>query len=272
MGCNVSRLDANGVTLPARLRPLFLQRLEEIKARRRAGRPLKGSTPSKKELLSQDKNEEDNASHHHHSSNPSKSIAYSLEGSIEKPEQPKGKEPLELKEEAPNKEIGVAKTIGNNDDMKHKVVKEGSPRGKGENDTDAKAKIDQDAFTDADEDEEDDDDDDDDERMIGYEDDEAFPGSPSFRVYFEDNGEDSHNDIGKIGALKETVPSDVGVPSKESSVEKKVKRGRKRRSFRKVLPKGGQAAVKNLLKVKSCYTSSHSSHDHAHLLTGKTTT
>ncbi|KAL6497310.1 hypothetical protein OROGR_029239 [Orobanche gracilis] len=263
MGCNISRLDSHGTSFPARLRPLLLQRFEDIKTRRQAGRALKEPTPSKKELL-MDKDiieEENNASQHLIiSPNSSKIIkAYS----IDEREDFAGE----------NESIDIVKKVGdrNGHDVKeiHVVKNEGligmDKIGMDESPV-------EDFFTDAGEDEEDDDDDDDDGdvngRTIGYEDDEAFPGSPSFRVYFNDNSEaDEHIDIRKKDAFKATVSSESSLSSKESSVEKKVnKKGKKRRSFRKVLPK-------NLLSVKSCYTpSSHSSHDDTHLLTGKTTT
>ncbi|KAL6584319.1 hypothetical protein OROMI_003608 [Orobanche minor] len=266
MGCNISRLDSHGPSFPARLRPLLLQRFEEIKARRHAGRALKDPTPSKKELLlDKDINEEENnASQHHISPNSSKMIkAYS----IDEGEEFAG----ELKEEFSNKNnesIGIVKKVGDrygHDVKENHVVKDGGLIGMDKNEMEESPV--EDFFTDAGEDEEDDDDDDVNGRTIGHEDDEAFPGSPSFRVYFKDNSEaDGHIDIGNKDAFKTTVSSESSVSSKESFVEKVNKKGKKRRSFRKVLPR-------NLLSVKSCYTpSSHSSHDNTHLLTGKTTT
>ncbi|KAL7099336.1 hypothetical protein ACP275_09G078000 [Erythranthe tilingii] len=247
MGCNVSRLDGNGATLPARqLRPLFLQRLDDFKAARRhgGGRPLKGadSTPSKKQLLFHIYD----VSHHSsiiNNNNPPKrmSVYNSLEDSIKKPDQ-KNREAINIYE----KDIEMKKHITNVIDHEEEIVK-----GKGKNDMKEKTEdkiIEDDDFLSADEDindgEEEDDDNDDEERNIG------FPGSPSFRVYFVDR------DIGKIDAFKEAISSDDSVPSKESlsssssSSEKKEKRARKKRSFRKVLPK-------NLLNVKSCYTCYH---------------
>ncbi|KAL6559599.1 hypothetical protein OROGR_004716 [Orobanche gracilis] len=260
MGCNISRLDSHGPSFPARLRPLLLQRFEEIKNRRHAGRALKDPTPSKKELLL-DKDiveDENNASQHLISPNSSKMIkAYSVdegEGFVG-----------ELKEEFSNnnnESIGIVKKVcdrNGHDAKENHVVKDGGLIGMDKNEMEESTV--EDFFTDAGEDEEDDDDDVN-GRTIGHEDEKAFPGSPSFRVYFEDNSEaDGHIDIGKKDAFKTTVSSESSVSSKESS-----KKGKKRRSFRKVLPK-------NLLSVKSCYTpSSHSSHDNTHLLTGKTTT
>ncbi|KAL9156350.1 hypothetical protein ABFS82_09G070100 [Erythranthe guttata] len=257
MGCNVSRLDGNGAaTLPARqLRPLFLQRLDDFKAARRhgGGRPLKGaaSTPSKKQLLFHI----DDASRHSsiNTNNTPKrmSIYNSLEDSIKKPDQ-KNREAINIYE----KDIEMKKHIINVVDHEEEIVK-----GKGKNDMKEKTEdkiIEDDDFLSADEDindgeEEDDDDDDNDDEDEGDERNIGFPGSPSFRVYFVDH------DIGKIDAFKDAISSDDSVPSKESSSsslssssssEKKEKGARKKRSFRKVLPK-------NLLNVKSCYTCSH---------------
>ncbi|CAA0806904.1 Unknown protein [Striga hermonthica] len=235
MGCSVSRLDSHGHPFSARLRPLLLQRFDEMKARRHhVGHPLKDPTPSKKELLSSDdidKNTDDDINDHH---------------PMIKPEQ----EPL-------NKNH-------NNNDGRYK--------------DEAKEAKEDDVFMDADEDVEGDDNDDVDdddsdsesERRIGHREDDAFPGSPSFRVYFKDNEiEDGHVGLGKNDVFKKKLVSKEEVTSsKESSVEKKVKKGKKKRSFRKVLPK-------NLLGVKSCYTPSHShasSLDNSQLLVEKMTT
>ncbi|KAL3835362.1 hypothetical protein ACJIZ3_010098 [Penstemon smallii] len=244
MGCGVSRIDANGMVVPARLWPIFLQRQEEFPMHKHNSPINKDSTPTKKEPLLHDIDDDDNnISGHHHSLKASKTI----------PEEPKEKEAEKAKGEAPNK--------GSSEEhVKPQVVKEESSKGKGRNSqkesTMAKEdtkKEEEDAFTDTDY--EDVDDDYDDERMIGHDDNAAFPRSPSFRVFFKDNGKDYHNDIGKNDAYK--VPSDDDAMSpKHSLVKTNVKRGRgrKRRSFK--LPKG--------LNVKSCYTPSHSSH--AHLL------
>ncbi|KAG8379477.1 hypothetical protein BUALT_Bualt07G0092600 [Buddleja alternifolia] len=203
-------LDGHAITLPPRLRPLFLQRLNEIKARRHGVGPLKDTTPSKKELL-HDKDEDDNVSSHNPSPNVSKRM-------------------LVYSEEANVKETEVSNT--------HEVVKEERSRGNGEHDMKestievAKAKIKHEGGNGEDDkkergigdakenieniftEDEDEDEDEDDERMIGHEDDESFPGSPSFRVYFKDDGEDGHNDIGKNVAFKETASSDDGLSSK----------------------------------------------------------
>ncbi|XP_011073115.1 uncharacterized protein LOC105158165 isoform X2 [Sesamum indicum] len=255
MGCNVSRVEANGVSLPARLLPIFPMRLGQIRHRKH-GTPLKDPTPSQKNLLLH-KDEDDYASIR--SSIASRTLASSLQDSIRNPNLVEQKQ----------KEIGFRDDENDDEGSLKKCTKndtKDSPREEGN------AKIEE-AVTDDEED-----DDNDDKRMIGYEDDKSCPGSPSFRVYFHENGEDESNDIGKtnnIGASRETTVSSNcdGLSSKGSSdPDKKVKRGRKKRSFVKILPKGGQAAVKNLLKVKSCCTSTRSSRDHAHLLRTKTST
>ncbi|KAK4486168.1 hypothetical protein RD792_008837 [Penstemon davidsonii] len=197
MGCGVSRLDANGMAIPARLRPIFLQRLEEIKLRRQNRHLNAGSTPSKKELLLHAMDDDDNASHHQHSPRASKSV----------PSTPKKGDKMS-KTEIYGKENGIVANIINNNNNKDDdvVAKESNSIGKGKNDPKesaiegAKANMK-------------DEDDDGNERMIGHEDDDAFPGSPSFRVYFKDiNGEDDHiDDNGKRDAFKDAVSSDDGI-------------------------------------------------------------
>uniref|UniRef100_A0A5B7CEV5 Uncharacterized protein n=1 Tax=Davidia involucrata TaxID=16924 RepID=A0A5B7CEV5_DAVIN len=96
---------------------------------------------------------------------------------------------------------------------------------------------------------------------------EIGPGSPSFRIYFtdnlaDDNKRESAETTGEDGSSNKKSQTGLEATGK-GSVTKKVKRGRKRRSFRKVIPRGGQTAVKNLM---SCY----SSPDRARLLTAKT--
>ncbi|XP_073017231.1 uncharacterized protein [Primulina eburnea] len=264
MGCGVSRIDANGLSIPVKLRPLFLSRLEEI-SKSRHGRPLKDSTPSKKELLFHEKDDDDY-------DHVLKSTPSSPKDTV-----PDGTKIIEdTKRIEQENEGGVITSLGKRDDNEHEVSRKSSTKGNCKDDLkesmvehmEAKEKDRLDnMLTDT---ENDDDDDDHIERMIGHEtDDDAFPGSPSFRVYFNDNEEDDHHDIGNHDALKDTTSNvDTSSPM-ESSEKQKVKRGKKRRSFK--LPKGGQ--VKNLLNVKSCYMPSHSApHDRAHLLPAPKTT
>ncbi|KAK6127766.1 hypothetical protein DH2020_038475 [Rehmannia glutinosa] len=237
MGCGVSRLDGNSMVLPAKLRPLFLYRLE---TRRHTG-ALKDSisTPSKKELLlhDHDRDEDEKSSSSDKNATCNNKIAPSSPKDSLEFQDRNGKGPGKPEKEAYDK----------HDDKNAK-----------ENDE----KEVEDVLTDGEIDGGDDKVDDDDERRkIGHDDDDddgVFPGSPSFRVYFKDDGQGKHNDIGhNDDAFKNTISSDDAESSKESCEKKKVmKAGRKKKSFRKVLPKGGQAAVKNLFHYKSCYTSS----------------
>ncbi|XP_055832109.1 uncharacterized protein LOC129901029 [Solanum dulcamara] len=114
---------------------------------------------------------------------------------------------------------------------------------------------------------------DDDQRAInkvrvGEEDDNDFPSSPSFRVYFTDkdvetnNKDDGYNKVG----LKDVTPVATTIsPTKNSesesepSMEKEEKKEiRKRSTFRNVLPK-------NLLNVRSSSNSStRSTHQYHH--------
>ena len=109
------------------------------------------------------------------------------------------------------------------------------------------------------------------------------PGSPSFREYCnlspgqsadfssdeievvkDDNGEEK-----TVAERREEKEDSVG-SSDRSVTRELVKKEHKKRRFKRVLPKGGQAAVKNFLNVnvKSCYTppcsnmSSHHRHHH----------
>ncbi|KAL7114484.1 hypothetical protein ACP275_04G123800 [Erythranthe tilingii] len=268
MGCGVSRpFDGNGLVLPAKLRPIFVHRLEEIKMRRHTGQypPLKdtASTPSKKELLLHDLHELEDE----HKSAPSSSNTKSASHPHSHHHVIHGKKNLAGKEEATAAiNSDKHKNVNDDDDENDKKKEKGNVAI-----TDGvKGKDDEDVLTDTDDDDDDDEDDDeDDERRIGRGD---FPGSPSFRGYIKEDGGDKKIDIGKKNAIKDTIPKDDTVLSKESSENKKVKRGKKKKSFRRrVLPKGGQAAVKNLFNAATCYTPPPSAaHDHhAHLLTGK---
>ncbi|XP_073274528.1 uncharacterized protein [Primulina huaijiensis] len=256
MGCGVSRIDGNGLAIPVKLRPLFLSRLEEI-SKSRHGRPLKDPTPSKKELLLHEKDDDDDDDILKTApSSPKDTVA-------------DGTKIEDTKRIGHGTEAGVVASLGKKDGNEHEVSRECSTKGNckdvmkermAENmEAEEKDRLDN-MLTDT----ENEDDDDGDERMIGQQiDDDAFPGSPSFRVYFNENEEDDHHDSGNHEVLKDTPSNDDTPSSKESSEKQKAKRGKKRRSFK--LPKGGQ--VKNLLNVKSCYMPSHSaSHDRAHLL------
>ena len=118
----------------------------------------------------------------------------------------------------------------------------------------------EDALSDAYEEEEEEEEDEDRMRMIGNEDDGAFPGSPTFRYFCKDGDAD---DLGKIDAIS-SDDDDVS-PKENYNEEKKAKRGRKRRSFKKV------AAMKKLFNVKACYPQSSSTRHHdSHLLVGNT--
>ncbi|PIN19303.1 hypothetical protein CDL12_08021 [Handroanthus impetiginosus] len=219
------------MVLPPKLRPLFLHRLEEIKLRRHA--PLKdsNSSPSKKELLLDDREEDENVSSSYKI--VSKNMPFCPKDQVMKYHEDK------------------------NVEKDHSKIIE-----------DLKAKDETETETDADHDDDhDNDDDDDDERMIGHDHDRAFPRSPSFRVYFKDDGRDEHKDTGKINdaSKKSAVPSDDNVSSKQPPEKNKITKSGRKKNFRK-------STVKNLLSVKSCYNSPPSAHHHhqSHLLAGKT--
>lgn len=241
MGSGASKSDTNGVALPARFRPVFLQRIEEFTARRHS-RPLKDPIAlSKKELLEQ----ESVASSLHRHNDVNKTTPTSHVNAVSpsnKHEGPKLYEAPHMKNESLE-----AKERAHDEDTEEDVFKD---------------------FDDVD----DDSDDENDERMIGKRDSDAFPGSPSFRVYFNDNGDG--NVTGKVDDIRSKAPHDDATASEpeDSSVSSNQVKGRakKKRSFKNVFPKSGQAAMKNLLNVTSCYTPSHSSHhERNRLLTDK---
>ncbi|XP_075517145.1 uncharacterized protein LOC142551667 isoform X1 [Primulina tabacum] len=295
MGCSISKIDTSGVTtLPVKLRPVFLRRLEEIKNRRHS-QPLKDSTPSKKELLLHDIDEEDNVSHFSSfeydtsknvqlptkdGTDPSKnesSPTRNSANSVGRFESSKGKDPTKPAGKA-SKESEAAKCDGNKCNTKDETLAEFSPKMKATNEPKKpetkgdKTKIEGNiANILTDEHGGEDDRGHDKERMISHRDDNVFPGSPSFRIYFTDGMDDDQIDnTRKNDALTDAGLSDDKASLKELPVKKEAKRGRKIQSFRKVLPKGGQSTVMNLLNVTSCYNSSQSARDHAHLLTAKT--
>lgn len=214
MGCGVSKIDTSGATtLPAKLRPIFLRRLEEIKKRRHA-QPLKDSTPSKKELLLHDRDEEDNTCHFSSSeydalknvplptkdgTDPSTNESLNTRNSVnlfEKFASSKGKDPTKPTGKA-SKENEAA-TRDDKCNTKDEMPIESSLKMKATNEPKeretkgAKTKIEgkiENILTDKDG-SEDEDGEQNKERMISHQDDDAFPGSPSFRIYFTDGMDD----------------------------------------------------------------------------------
>ncbi|KAK4410745.1 Pyruvate dehydrogenase E1 component subunit beta, mitochondrial [Sesamum angolense] len=180
MGCTGSRLDGDGMVMPPpKGRPLFLHRLDELKMRRHT-RPHKVtiSMPSKKELLWHDKDDDGSSTY--------KSAPKIM------PFSPRD----EGAGEGKNKHM---------DDKKHKDVRNVDVREKGRNGH----KVSKSEISSVGDGEEDDYDD---ERMIGH-----APSSPSFRVYFKDDGEDKLNDIGRHDAFNSAI-SVGGAESSETEI------------------------------------------------------
>ncbi|KAL3512558.1 hypothetical protein ACH5RR_025275 [Cinchona calisaya] len=276
MGCGASRLDDNGVVFPAKARPLFLVRLEEFK-RKRSPKALmtKDTTPSKKELLLHDREDEENVSTHQQPLFISKGGGKDLPsqdeaGSCVTSEGSKGGSP-----EREGDDGNGQKTLMENNEGEEKqgrIINNGVPLAKDEAKVE-KNILDGDVKNDHENDEdeeEDDDDDDDDGRMLRHQHhddgDEVFPGSPSFRVYFNGNINDNNNEDLDDHLTDMSPIHDDSAPS-ELLMAKEVKKGKKRRSFKRVLPTGRQA--KNLFNVRACMSSTHSSHGRAGLLTAK---
>ncbi|KAI3929504.1 hypothetical protein MKX01_025672 [Papaver californicum] len=104
------------------------------------------------------------------------------------------------------------------------------------------------------------------------EDEEFAPGSPSFRMYYiasvdnsmdsadtnKEEDADAHHDEKTTNKSRRTE----SIVSCEGSVTTLVKKETKGKRFRRGLPNVGQAAVKNLLNVKSCYTPCMNPHAH----------
>ncbi|KAL2515150.1 uncharacterized protein Fot_29121 [Forsythia ovata] len=209
MGCGASRFDANGVASPARLRPFFLHRLEDFALRRHSQVPLTAGSSS--------------------THNSKKELL--LHGSIE--------------DDSASKHQPLI-----NDARKSMSVDASDKECLQDKNSEDQVKIVLDELTDGEF--EDVEEEDHDERMLRGD---GFESSPSFRVYVKDDGEDDSNgtsdsfeDAGTSDSFEDAVSSKELCASNESASNKKVvKRGRKMRSFRNVLSKGGQTAVKNLL-------------------------
>ncbi|TMX03986.1 hypothetical protein EJD97_012499 [Solanum chilense] len=236
MGGEISKVKGKNYRIP----PNFLRRrLHDKKKRRRFRRPTKQSTPSKKELLSYAIEDDEN-----------------LEGSL-------GKSEYVIKD---------IKKAEANDDHQERVAKliEAIVQ---ENDDEEEDK--ERDYGDV----EDDDNHKDDQRMIKRSYDDDGPGSPSFRVYFTNNNngvEDKKINeviIGNRDVIKNTTPIAATsrptiliaatIPSTEVvPVGRKVKKETKRKNFKSALSK-------NMLNVRSCYSTAHSRHKRNHILPGK---
>lgn len=191
MGCGASRSDGNGLALPAKLRPIFAHRLEEIKMRGHGhNKPLKinsiNSTPSKKELLVHEGDEDidnDVASTSSKSVSTNKSVSQKLdEGNKVNNHNNDDHEKKKKKRDEAHHDLKDDSLISKNGE--NEVIVEDAMKVKKDRVIEDRTKMDTDNP------------DEDDDRMIGhrYRDDHdgGFPGSPSFRVYFKDDGRNKH--------------------------------------------------------------------------------
>lgn len=174
MGCGASRLDENGMVMPLKARPLLLFRLEEFRKRRHP-QVVTDSRPSKKVLLPEVKEEDDNKfcpikqALPKNDGGDSSSLADDA-GSCVTLESSKGGSP---ETERCNNDAKAKRDEGEEHDHEGKLIE---PLAKDNGQV-------EDVHDDDDEEE-----DDNDGRMIAHHaDDSAFPGSPSFRVYFKDD-------------------------------------------------------------------------------------
>ncbi|CAL5444382.1 unnamed protein product [Camellia sinensis] len=242
MGCGSSWLNAQSEDIPDNYRPIIRRRMEEIIRCRRSG-SIKASSPCTKELLVDSKaNDEIVSQQLSLDTNARKSLSFSPEDSIT------------------SEDLKAAKKVAAKSDVKEARKKD---------------------YTDFE-------DDDDDEDLFSNDDGMTFPRSPSFRVYFTNNLDDNdkHSRVRGCGPNKLIAPSGSmkdGTNDKTQSSdhtltkrnlqESAPKKVRKRMSFKNVIPRGRQTAVKNLFHVRSFYTASalsRCSHDRAHLITAKT--
>ncbi|KAK7282097.1 hypothetical protein RIF29_10636 [Crotalaria pallida] len=193
MGCNNSKLNANGEEVPSRIRPLLRRRIEELRKHRNESTIRREDALSKKKLLKDDANieeydhssQEDEINHHkvlpkennNNSNNNNAVRAQKLSKVVPLPVSGYG-----IMEEQHNKHAQERVVMKNNVESKPRDEfpcswPQHDDVTKHHDDLDSDDNNDKD---DDDDDEEDDDEDDDDEngRLLG-------PGSPSFRIYIE---------------------------------------------------------------------------------------
>ncbi|KAG5617567.1 hypothetical protein H5410_017391 [Solanum commersonii] len=235
MGGEISKVKGKNNRIPLNF---LRRRLHDKRKRRRFHRPTKQSTLSKKELLSYAIEDDEN-----------------LEGSL-------GKSEYVIKD--------IIK-VEANDDHQEKVAKLIEAIVQEDDDEEEEERDHGDV--------EDDDNNKDDQRMIKRSYDDEGPGSPSFRVYFINNNnvveDEKINEviIGNKDVIKNTTPiaatnrptTLIAAPISSTEVVpvgKKVKKETKRKSFKSALSK-------NMLNVRSCYSTAHSRHKRTHLLPGK---
>ncbi|KAK4734916.1 hypothetical protein R3W88_009177 [Solanum pinnatisectum] len=238
MGGEISKVKGKNNRIP----PNFLRRrLHDKRKRRRFRRPTKQSTPSKKELLSYAIEDDEN-----------------LEGSLGKSEYViKDIKKVEANDDDQERVAKLIQAIVQENDDKEEEEEEERDHGDVEGDDNHK----------------------DDQRMIKRSYDDEGPGSPSFRVYFTNNNNVEDKKINEVmignkkDVIKNTTPIAATnrpitliaatIPSTEVvPVGKKVKKETKRKSFKSALSK-------NMLNVRSCYSTALSRHKHTHLLPGK---
>ncbi|GAV87290.1 hypothetical protein CFOL_v3_30716 [Cephalotus follicularis] len=261
MGCNNSKLDSEGEVVPAKIRPLLLRKLEEIKRHK-----IANATLSKKQLLKDGVEEDDHSSPPSvHDINESKSIS-SSEGSTG---------PAKVTPEpVSNKECEESAEIMNQEKCTKQDDKAEEEREK--NVVEPLVYLEEKEVVAETNQKEDEEEDEDERRLRNVDDALICPGSPSFRVYCiqsstddkDESKEDSAHQKSWSSDSFENPESDNSSEDSETKIKKKAKKGI---NFRRVIPKGTSGSVKHLLNVRSCYYPTCSGHDNTRLLSARAT-
>ncbi|XP_030493632.2 uncharacterized protein LOC115709628 [Cannabis sativa] len=255
MGCQNSKLNADVLAIPPKLRPILWRKVEELRNRRRNG-VVNGTTISKKELLKDGKVYMLPSSVDENESRKSISLeddSVSSSGSRPKPVKEETKmETMEEKTEEEDKDSAVVKVEA----LEKMVVVEEEEEKENEE-----------------------------EEMEEEEDEERgnlCPGSPSFRVFFVESSlgekDDVKNDSKDENHMKQkwgsanSADSIVILETHEEEEEQETKVIKKRMKNRTRITRAicrGPVAVKHLLSSSSCY---HPSNDRDSLLNKKPAT
>ncbi|KAM6570397.1 hypothetical protein CsatB_018382 [Cannabis sativa] len=247
MGCQNSKLNADVLAIPPKLRPILWRKVEELRNRRRNG-VVNGTTISKKELLKDGKVYMLPSSVDENESRKSISLeddSVSSSGSRPKPVKEETKmETMEEKTEEEDKDSAVVKVEA----LEKMVVVEEEEEEEKENEE---------------------------EEMEEEEDEERgnlCPGSPSFRVFFVESSLGEKDDVKNDSKDENHMKQKWGSANSADSIEQETKVIKKRMKNRTRITRAicrGPVAVKHLLSSSSCY---HPSNDRDSLLNKKPAT
>ncbi|KDP22567.1 hypothetical protein JCGZ_26398 [Jatropha curcas] len=263
MGCGGSRFESETENLSPRLRPLLRRRFQEIKKHIK----VVSETPSKKELLKDANPDQESFTRllgFDHQSISSKedelqmeSVSVSSIGTTIKPlnkdfkRDHKDDQAAEARKETNIKQESKDEDKYQGEGMASTVEEEDEKREENEEDEENYSSL----------------------RSLSEECDGV--GSPSFRVYYIESLENiKEEDDMNNGSEKKSISDDrdmtvESLNSNIDSVRKTKKKGKKGSRLRRVIPIGRQAAVKNLLKVKSSCNPACAGNNNASLLEEK---